>query len=129
MPLPQAQENMTGRTVIAPPGHCMFLADAKDFHSNAWFGEINQLYVDADGTVVPCCMHPRAGVFGNLLTQKYSEIQNGEARNQFKQMMQNNRAAMPVCGNCDIGPVGNERPSFWSPITYWSANKNELPEK
>lgn len=128
MALPHAQENMTGRAVVAPDGPCMFLAEPEEFTAHTWFGEINQLYVDANGTVVPCCMHPKAGVFGNLMTQKYSEIMSGELRRKFKESMRENRAAMPVCGSCDVGPVGNEGPSFWSPITYWSANQNELPE-
>jgi hypothetical protein len=65
-------------------------------------------------------MCPQAGVFGNLKTQKYSGILNGAARRVMKQAMQNNRAAMPVCGRCDVGPVGNEGPSFWSAITCWN---------
>lgn len=126
MLLPGSKENLTGRGVTVPRGSCVFFADACEFTSHPWFGEINQLYLDADGTVVPCCMHPQAGVFGNLKTQKYSEILNGAARRVMKQVMQDNRAAMPVCGRCDVGPVGNEGPSFWSAITYWSANKEEL---
>ncbi|MEQ1742557.1 MAG: SPASM domain-containing protein [Candidatus Nitrotoga sp.] len=129
MALPQAQENKTGRVLTVPRGTCTFVAEAKDFDSHPWFGEINQLYVDADGTVVPCCMHPKAGILGNLMTQKFSEILVGEARRKFKQQQTDNRVAMSVCGSCDVGPVGNEGPSFWSPITYWSANKSELPEK
>ena len=129
MALPQAQENKTGRSLTVPRGSCTFVADAKEFDAHPWFGEINQLYVDADGTVVPCCMHPKAGVLGNLMTQKFSDILVGEARRKFKQEQTDNRVAMSVCGNCDVGPIGNEGPSFWSPITYWSANKSELPEK
>ncbi len=127
--LPQSRENMTGRTIIPPAGSCMFLADAKEFFAHPWFGEINMLHVDSDGTVVPCCMHPKAGDFGNLMTQKFSEIMNGNARRNFKLTMQYNRAGMPVCSSCDMGPVGNEGPSFSSAIAYWSANKTELPEK
>lgn len=128
MALPQARENMTGHAVVIPQGSCMFLAEPNEFDSHPWFGEINMLHVNADGAVVPCCMHPQAGVFGNIMTQKYSEILNGELRRKFKQEMQYNRAAMPVCGGCDVGSVGNEGPSYWSPIAYWSANKSELPE-
>lgn len=124
--LPESQENLTGRDVIVPDGPCLFLADASEFTTHPWFGEINLLYVDADGTVVPCCMHPRAGVFGNLKNQKYSEILNGSARRAMKQAMQENRATMPVCGDCDVGAVGNEGPSFLSTITYWRTNKEEL---
>ena len=129
MALPEAQENMTGRAVIVPRKPCIFLADPSEFTTHPWFGEVNLLYVDADGSVVPCCMHPRAGVFGNLLTQKFSEILNGDARREMKTAMERNRASMSVCGSCDVGPVGNEGPSFWSAIAYWSPNKSELPER
>ena len=37
------------------------------------------LFVDYDGTVVACCNHPRARVFGNLKEQKYSVICQGSA--------------------------------------------------
>ena len=129
MALPEAALNLTGRVTIAPRGTCMFVAEPKEFTQHAWFGETNLLYVDADGTVVPCCMHPRAGELGNLNTQKYSEIVNGDARRALKAAMNANRAAMSVCGTCDIGPVGNEGPSFWSSFAYWSANKDGLPER
>jgi len=129
MSLPQAAENMTGRAVVTPKGSCVFMADPKEFHAHPWFGEINLLYVDADGTVVPCCMHPQAGNFGNLRTQKYSEILAGQARRDFKQSLEERRATMSICGTCDVGPAGNEGPSFWSAIAYWSPNKSELPEE
>jgi len=129
MALPGAKENRTGRAVLAPRGACVFLADASEYATHPWHGEINLLYVDADGTVVPCCMHPQAGVFGNLMKQTYSEILNGEARRRMKDAMRTNRAAMPVCGTCDVGPVGNEGESFWSPLTFWSAGKSQLPER
>jgi radical SAM protein with 4Fe4S-binding SPASM domain len=125
MHAPDAKENLTGRVLTVPAGPCMFLADASEFTSHLWFGEVNLLYIDADGTVVPCCMHPRAGVFGNLKTQRYSEILKGPARREMKQRMQENRTVMPVCGSCDVGPVGNEGPSFQSAITCWGTNKGE----
>ena len=127
MALPQAAQNLTGRAVVTPKGHCMFLSEPQEFTAHPWFGEINLLYVDADGTVVPCCMHPQAANLGNLKTQKYSEIRHGEARRKFKSELQTHRATMSICGTCDVGPAGKEGPSFWSPITYWSANKSELP--
>ena len=124
--LPETKVNLTGRVVTVPAGPCLFLADAFEFKSHPWFGEINLLYVDADGTVVPCCAHPQAGVLGNLKTQKYSEILNGPARRIMKQAMQENRATMPVCGSCEIGPVGNAGPLFESEITYWRNDKEKL---
>ena len=123
MLLPESKENLTGRAVTVPRGPCMFLANASEFTAHSWFGEINLLYLDAEGTVVPCCMHPKAGVFGNLKTQKYSEVLNGSARRAMKETMQENRAAMPVCGKCEIGPVGNEGPSFGSVISYWGTDE------
>jgi radical SAM protein with 4Fe4S-binding SPASM domain len=127
MALPESAENMTGRVITAPKGHCVFLSEPKEFYAHPWFGEINLLYVDADGTVVPCCMHPQASSLGNLNTQKYSEILAGQARREFKAELSKNRAKMSICGTCDVGPAGKEGPSFWSAITYWSPNKTDLP--
>jgi radical SAM protein with 4Fe4S-binding SPASM domain len=129
MALPGAKENRTGRILVTPRAPCVFLADSDEYSSHPWFGEINLLYVDADGTVVPCCMHPQAAVLGNLKTQKYSEILNGEPRRRLKQAMRENRAALPVCGGCDVGPVGAEGPSFWSPITFWNAGDGPAAER
>ena len=64
MALPEAKENLTHRAMMVPRGPCVFLADPDEFATHPWFGEVNLLYVDADGTVVPCCMHPQAGVLG-----------------------------------------------------------------
>jgi radical SAM protein with 4Fe4S-binding SPASM domain len=128
MALPEAKENLTGREMVAPKGSCVFLAQPEEFYAHPWFGEINLLYVDADGTVVPCCMHPQAGVLGNLRTHKFSEILFGAGRRQMKEMMDTDRASMPVCGECDVGPVGKEGASYWSQLTYWSPNKSPLPE-
>jgi radical SAM protein with 4Fe4S-binding SPASM domain len=123
MLLPESVGNLTGRAVTVPAGPCLFLADASEFASHPWSGEINLLYVDSDGTVVACCMHPQAGVFGNLKSQRYSEILNGPARSVLKKAMQRNRAAMPVCGCCEVGPVGNEGPSFDTIIPYWKTDE------
>ncbi len=127
MALPDAAQNLTGRVVVAPRSRCVFLSDPSEFVAHPWFGEINLLYVDADGTVVPCCMHPKAGDFGNLMTQRYSEIARGDARRRFTEALDTRRSSMPVCGSCDVGPAGDEGPSFWSQIVYWSPNKAELP--
>ncbi len=126
MLLPESNENMTGRKITVPAGPCVFFANAIDFTSHPWFGDINLLFVGADGSVVPCCHHPQSGVFGNLKVQKYSAIRKGTERLEMKRAMQENRAAMPVCGRCDIGPIGNEGPSFFSSIGYWKTDE-ELP--
>lgn len=120
MALPESKENLTGRVVMAPRGPCVYFAEPTDFPHHPWFGEINGLYMDADGTVVPCCMHPRAGEFGNLKHQTYSEIRQGSARAGMLAAMQSNRAAMPICNTCEIGPAGNEGPSFWTTVAYWN---------
>jgi radical SAM protein with 4Fe4S-binding SPASM domain len=114
MLLPESVQDMTKRELRVPKEPCFFLANPEEFTEHPWPGEIRQLFVDADGTVVPCCIHPRAGVFGNLKRQKFSEILAGKARAAFKTHMAQDRASMPVCGQCDIGGVGNEGPSFHS---------------
>lgn len=114
MVLPESQSVMTGRAVAVPEGKCFFVADAEEFTGHPWHGEVRLLYVDQDGTVVPCCMHPQAGNFGNLLKSRYSEILGGGARAGFIKHMEVARSEMPVCGSCEMGPVGNEGPSFWS---------------
>jgi radical SAM protein with 4Fe4S-binding SPASM domain len=61
------------------------------------------LYVDWDGTVVPCCAHPRAGNFGNLATHKWSEIFSGNLRRDFIEQLQADRSSMDICGKCEFG--------------------------
>lgn len=52
--LPESATNMTGREIRAPRRICSFQS-------------VNgRLYVDWEGTVIPCCAHPKAGVLGNL---------------------------------------------------------------
>ncbi len=128
MALPEAKENLTGRAVVVPRGHCVYIADAEEFVHKAWFGEMNQLYIDGDGTVVPCCVHPHAAVLGDLRTERYSDILAGERRRKMMAAMASSRATMSVCGVCDVGPVGREGPSYWSTFAYWNPEKPELPE-
>ena len=112
MLLPGSVENPSQRSGKGVSGPCVFMADNTEFTGNTWHGDINVLYVDADGTSVPCCYHPRAGVFGNLLEQKYSEVMAGRKRAEFKLRMETDRKGMSVCGQCDMGPVGDDGPSF-----------------
>lgn len=117
MALPESAVNMTRRELQVPPGVCGFLADPSEFAGHhPWHGQINLLYVDCDGTVVPCCMHPQAGVLGNLFTQTYNEILQSRQRAEFIAQMRRERASMPVCGRCDLGPIGQEGPSFRASI-------------
>lgn len=128
MALPQAKENLTGRAVVVPRGHCVYMADATEFIHNPWSGEMNLLYVDADGSVVPCPVHPHAEVLGNLRTERYSDIVLGERRRRMKEAMAKSRSTMSVCGVCEVGPAGNEGPSYWSAFAYWNPEKLQLPE-
>jgi radical SAM protein with 4Fe4S-binding SPASM domain len=114
MILPESEKNMTAREAKAPPGVCFFLANANQFKNHPWHGQINLLYVDWDGTVVPCCMHPQAAVLGNLREQRYNDILLGRKRADLVAQMEKDRASMPVCGECEVGPVGNEGPAFAS---------------
>ncbi len=114
MALPEAVANMTGRRIEVPKKACAFLQDASEFKGHPWYGQINLLYVDADGTVVPCCLHPQAGNLGNLLINTFNEILASQKRADFIRFMNRERASMPVCGKCEMGPVGAEGKSFWA---------------
>lgn len=112
MTLPQAAENVTGRRFSMPQGVCAFLAEPEQYVNHPWNGQINLLHVNHDGTVVPCCAHPMAGRFGNLFEKTYNEILAGPERAAFVALMARDRASMPICNECDIGPIGNEGPSM-----------------
>ncbi len=58
------------------------------------------LYVDFDGTVVPCCFHPRPFVLGNLKEQKYSDILNGQQRKLMLKELDTNKENTAVCRTC-----------------------------
>ncbi len=116
MHLPETSNNMVGRDTVVPEGRCFFMSEPEDFKRHPWGGEIRFLYVDWDGTVVPCCAHPRAGYLGNLKEQRYSEILAGQERRDFLAEMERNRRGMSVCGQCEMGPPGHEGPSFQAKI-------------
>jgi radical SAM protein with 4Fe4S-binding SPASM domain len=84
-------ESLASREWMPGRGVCMYVSE--------W----PQLFVDADGTVVPCCAHPRAGNFGNLSTMKWSEIHFGKPREQFVLQMTNERSSMRTCNVCEFG--------------------------
>jgi len=109
--LPEAAENMTGRAIQGARGICTFVAPSERF-SHKYYGQLNQLYVDWDGTVVPCCVHPRAGVFGSLQSQTFSDILAGAQRDAFLERMSDQRQDMAICGECEYGPPENPGPSF-----------------
>jgi radical SAM protein with 4Fe4S-binding SPASM domain len=88
--LPESKQNMLNRSLKIKSGICSFLAPA------------DRLYIDYDGTVVPCCVHPRAGILGNLLEEKYSEILLGTKRLQMMKNLDKNRVNMPICNQCEF---------------------------
>jgi radical SAM protein with 4Fe4S-binding SPASM domain len=112
MLLPQSVSNMTGGPPVVPMSSCLYVSAADRFTAHKWDGQINLLYVDYDGTVVPCCQHPRAGVLGNLLENSYNDILLGKQRADFVRQLETNRASMPACGGCDVGPPEAPGPSF-----------------
>jgi radical SAM protein with 4Fe4S-binding SPASM domain len=88
--LPESEKNMTGREIQVPQRVCSYQ-------------QVNQrLYVDWDGTVVPCCAHPRAAVLGNLRSQTYNEIMHAQARAQLLARLASERASMPICNACEF---------------------------
>ena len=58
------------------------------------------LFVDADGTVVPCCVHPKPFVLGSLKTQRYSHILWGDERRKKLHELRKSKRTMPFCGDC-----------------------------
>lgn len=59
-------------------------------------------YVDSDGTVVPCCVHPRAFVLGDLKTQRFSKILFGEPRQKLLRGLAQGRQSLPICCQCSV---------------------------
>ena len=96
---------------MAPSGICTFVAPSDRFN-HRYFGELNQLYIDWDGTVVPCCVHPKAGELGSLRDTPYSLLVNSQQRQAFLSEMERDRASMSVCGQCEYGPPEDPGPSF-----------------
>lgn len=64
--------------------------------------QTNKIYVDTDGSAVPCCVHPRAFVFGNLKTQTYRQIMGGLPRKIKFLQLEFRRRTMPICGQCGV---------------------------
>lgn len=88
MSLPEAEQSLAQRKMPPKAGVCSFL-QLKD-----------RLYVDWDGTVVPCCAHPSAGNLGNLNERKFSDILNSKERKNMISFMQERRTEMKVCSEC-----------------------------
>lgn len=109
--LPESKENMTGRKVSAPADVCTFIAPSERF-GERYHGEVNQLYVDANGTVVPCCAHPAARKLGSLMHQTASELLGSPERAAFVSLLENDRASVPICNQCEFGPPESPGESF-----------------
>lgn len=62
----------------------------------------DSLYVDYDGTVVPCCVHPRASTLGSLLKSDTFSIMYNITINRglLSGCMYLNRKSMDICGSC-----------------------------
>lgn len=90
--LPESVKNMKTCGPAVPKGVCAYLKRKKE----------DELYVDWDGTVVPCCVHPRAAVLGNLMNERYTAIRKGKARAQFVEGMANNRLSLTICNQCEF---------------------------
>lgn len=88
MALPQATVSLALNEKIIGNGVCSFLK------------ERDRLYVDSDGTVVPCCAHPRAGALGDLSKNKYSEILASKNREAMASRMDSDRSSMDICNEC-----------------------------
>ncbi len=92
--LPEAANN-TRRNSVYADGVCQFVENQK------------RLFVNAYGDVVPCCAHPKAGFFGNLLQSRFSEIVYGEARQKFVERLMIERSSMNICSICEFGSKDN----------------------
>lgn len=109
--LPESKDNMTGRDIVVPMDVCTFMAPSSRFNER-YHGEVNQLYVDASGTVVPCCAHPKAADLGNLKDQLASELLASPKRQAFVRQLEANRSVVPICNKCEFGPPENPGESF-----------------
>jgi hypothetical protein len=104
--LPESKENLTGRQVAMGRGVCFHVA------------EPDRLFVNHRGEVVPCCIHPMAGILGDLSESPHSAILVGDRRRAFVELMENDRASMPVCGICEFGPLDDPGPSAGTALDF-----------
>ena len=78
------------------------------------FVQLRSIFVDYDGTVIPCCSHPRAAVLGNLTEQTYTEIRSGIKRKEFLKKLKSSRIQMPICGQCNVSPLESKLKREWN---------------
>lgn len=74
-----------------PGGLCRFLSGAKG----------KRLYVDVDGTVVPCCRHPRAFAMGNILDVPFKQLITTKTYRTKVEDLRLNRGSIPICAECE----------------------------
>ncbi|MBF0623676.1 MAG: radical SAM/SPASM domain-containing protein [Magnetococcales bacterium] len=89
IPLPQSSLAPKEPSAGGPRGLCAFQRTD------------DRLHVDWDGTVLPCCAHPRAGNLGNLGEERFTSIYRGDRRAGFLMKMLQSRATMPICNVCE----------------------------
>jgi MoaA/NifB/PqqE/SkfB family radical SAM enzyme len=105
-------ENLSGRQVEPGRGVCDFMRGP-------------QLYVDADGIVVPCCAHPRADELGDLKHRRFTEIFGGARRKSLLEALAADREGLGICGECEFG--ANTDPSRYSVERLSAASSAPAP--
>lgn len=65
------------------------------------FVEGVNLFVNCHGNVIPCCAYPDLESWGNLQTEKFSEIHLGKRRQAFREHLNTNRINDKICGECE----------------------------
>lgn len=73
-----------------PKGLCSFMQ------------RFDELFIDWDGMVVPCCAHPGAGNFGNLKEHKFNDLVYSMPRMEMMFAMGKDRKGMNICGSCGV---------------------------
>jgi len=89
--LPEAQEKPAQGKTAPREGVCSFMSPMSE-----------NLYVDYDGAVLPCCAYPRPFVLGNLMDERYSRVRRGEAWRRMFEKMSSDRKSMRACCECDM---------------------------
>ncbi len=68
-----------------------------------YMGDVERYcYIDAEANVVPCCVHPRAFMLGNLMESKLSDILMSRVRFNYQKTLLGKRHLLSVCKECDI---------------------------
>lgn len=91
--LPQSNKNLTQRIIKMGNGVCFHVAES------------DRLFINHLGEVVPCCIHPKAGVLGNLVDTTFNAMLGAALRQNFVYTMIHKRVTMPICGCCEFGPA------------------------